>query len=650
MKEYKICNVPLSEIHGYLFEILQELDRICRKYNIKYSLEGGTLLGAAKYGDFVPWDDDLDVVMLRPEYERFLEVCKKELGKDFFLQNSDTEEQFPLNYTKLRYTGSKYVQRNYEFLDINQGLFLDLYPLDYVDKKKYRTKIHWIGLLNGAKNVKLEVLLSPLHKSPPISKSKSVAYKLVSKISLKCLNDAIKNMMMSTNEGEVVLNLCNPTYSDRPIKVCRFQEYTELSFRKQKFSVVKDYDNWLKEVFGDYMDTEPDKETRGPSHAIVECELPKKVMKKIGIFTFHRADNYGAVLQTYGLTHAIRKIIQDQGYNYKCEVIDYANQAIDGRYHIRSLSEIPRFKTKIKHILLRKYLIKNKFNFNVFRKTFLPISCKKYNQININEAGKDYDILITGSDQVWNGLLTADDSAYFLNFNNAKSKKIAYAASAGSEKNFLSKFEKYKSTLDTFSYISVRESQLLDIMIEQGYNQTQIVLDPVFLLDKRDYELIESNHNIVQGEYILVYVIAFEKELYKFAQTLSAKTGLKIVYINVDKPKKLGVINLRNVSVPHFLTLIKNASYVVTSSFHGIAFSLIYNREVYYQLSQSVDNFNSRVETLIQMSGIQRRNITSTIEIDENLIEWEKVNLLIDEKRKQSKLFLERSVFSPNER
>ena len=78
MKEYKICDISLSEIQGYIFEILQELDRICRKYDIKYSLEGGTLLGAAKYGDFVPWDDDLDVVMLRAEYERFIEICKSE--------------------------------------------------------------------------------------------------------------------------------------------------------------------------------------------------------------------------------------------------------------------------------------------------------------------------------------------------------------------------------------------------------------------------------------------------------------------------------------------------------------------------------------------------------------------------------------------
>ena len=237
----------------------------------------------------------------------------------------------------------------------------------------------------------------------------------------------------------------------------------------------------------------------------------------------------------------------------------------------------------------------------------------------------------------------------FLNFGSDRNKKIAYAASVGSEKSFSLNFDKYESLLKSFSDVSVREKPLLNLMINHGYKKTEIVLDPVFLLKKDDYELIESNQNLVQGEYILVYVIAFEKELYEFARSLSKKTGLKIVYINVDKPREVGVTNLRDVSVPHFLTLIKNASYVVTSSFHGIAFSIIYNREVYYQLSKNTDNFNSRIETLMNTVEIQNRNITDFIETDNSSINWEKVNAIIDKKRKESISFLERSVFSLNE-
>ena len=86
MCKYKICQYDIREVQKKLLMILIEFDRICRKHNIKYSLEGGTLLGAIKYKGFVPWDDDIDIVMERPEYERFLKVCKRELNKEFFLQ------------------------------------------------------------------------------------------------------------------------------------------------------------------------------------------------------------------------------------------------------------------------------------------------------------------------------------------------------------------------------------------------------------------------------------------------------------------------------------------------------------------------------------------------------------------------------------
>ncbi|MDI9487826.1 MAG: LicD family protein, partial [Bacillota bacterium] len=132
MCKYKICQYDIREVQKKLLMILIEFDRICRKHNIKYSLEGGTLLGAIKYKGFVPWDDDIDIVMERPEYERFLKVCKRELNEDYFLQNNRTVKHFPLNYSKLHMNNTLYVQESTAFLNIHQGLFIDIFPVDKI--------------------------------------------------------------------------------------------------------------------------------------------------------------------------------------------------------------------------------------------------------------------------------------------------------------------------------------------------------------------------------------------------------------------------------------------------------------------------------------------------------------------------------------
>ena len=93
--------VELTKIQDYVYKIFVEFDRVCRKHGIKYSMEGGTLLGAVKYQNFVPWDDDIDVIMLREDYEKFLKVVPQELNGEYFLQSYNNVPSFPLNYAKL---------------------------------------------------------------------------------------------------------------------------------------------------------------------------------------------------------------------------------------------------------------------------------------------------------------------------------------------------------------------------------------------------------------------------------------------------------------------------------------------------------------------------------------------------------------------
>ena len=153
----------LGEVQDLIYEIFVEFDRVCRKYDIKYSMEGGTLLGAVKYGDFVPWDDDIDVIMLREEYMRFLEVAPRELHKDYFLQSYHNVPEFPLNYAKLCYTKSEIYDYDYSHLkNMSHGIFMDIFPIDDVQPQKMKNQLHLIGLLTGARKAKVNIKMGAL--------------------------------------------------------------------------------------------------------------------------------------------------------------------------------------------------------------------------------------------------------------------------------------------------------------------------------------------------------------------------------------------------------------------------------------------------------------------------------------------------------
>ena len=625
MKDYNITSVPLSKIHEQLFSILVEFDRICVKHGINYTLEGGTLLGAKKYKGFVPWDDDIDVAMLREDYEKFLNVAKSELKSEFFLQNCDSDANFPLNYSKLRLNGTKCVQANYEFLDIHHGLFMDIFPYDYSTIKTHRKKLRKIGAYNGAKMLKMGLLNSK------ISFPKKVVYKFLSSCSLKTLNKKIQKIIKG-KKSKWVYNYCNPLYRDNPMPVSSFKEYTRLEFMSKSFLVIKDYEAWLEENFGkNYMESEPNIETRGPSHAIRECSLkPQKSVKKIGILTFHQANNYGAVLQGYALARAIKKISYENDTNIVCEIVDYENEAIKKRYKVKPFYQYKKLTTKIKRLMLNRYVKKNNEYFDIFRKNYLPLGKIKYNKQTIYNANEEYNVFITGSDQVFNYLLTDNDTTYYLDFVNDKNKKIGYAVSVGNSSTWLDNFEKTDKLLSRFNIITARETDLYSALINKGYKDTVQVLDPSFLLDVEEYKSIIGRGKLINKKFVLVYVIGspFNDRLYGFAKNIAESLNAEIVYINTDKLRHKGVINLRYVPIQSFLWLIKNASCVITTSFHGLAYSLVYNTNVYYKLAGGNNNFNSRLTTLSEHFNLSSRNIDNCISTNAKYsdMDWENIN------------------------
>lgn len=131
----------LLKLQSIELDILKEVIRICDKYNIKYFILGGTLLGAIRHKGFIPWDDDIDIGMTRDNYNKFLEVAEYELSDEFFLQTFKTEPNTPFYFAKVRKKGTKFVEEYCKDLDIEHGIFLDIFPYDNVpDNEKNRKK------------------------------------------------------------------------------------------------------------------------------------------------------------------------------------------------------------------------------------------------------------------------------------------------------------------------------------------------------------------------------------------------------------------------------------------------------------------------------------------------------------------------------
>ncbi len=255
--------IPLTQLQDMVFEIFVEFDRICRKHGITYSMEGGTLLGAVKYGDFVPWDDDIDVVMRREEYNRFLKVAPGELKKGLFLQSYENVKEFPLNYAKLCMDGTMICDYDYSHLKkMHHGIFMDIFPVDDVVPEKMGMQLHLVGALTGARKTKLQVDLQ-------VGGKKKAAYWLLGRLPMNLLC-TLQNRACALYSGPKATHtyeVCNSNRKFKPLPRQMYLELVELPFRDRKFLAVKSYDAFLKSRFGErYMEELPPEEQRKPSH------------------------------------------------------------------------------------------------------------------------------------------------------------------------------------------------------------------------------------------------------------------------------------------------------------------------------------------------------------------------------------------------
>lgn len=328
---------------------------------------------------------------------------------------------------------------------------------------------------------------------------------------------------------------------------------------------------------------------------------------KIGIYTIFKSSNFGAQLQAY----ATQEFLRANGF--ESEIVNYSPQSIENTFFLKyPWTNLKGFFVNL-YILTSPQIWMKKKRLNRFQKR-LSLS-KKYS--NASELYRDppvYDVHLVGSDQVWN-VEMENYPFFFIPFISNDSLKMSYASSFGSVRSAILKKNDIANYLKTFTKISVREFSAKQFLSQECAIEAQDVLDPTFLLSQTDWNRISKGEPLIQGDYILYYGFngdIFTSELIRY---LRKKKNMPVVGVSVSvhSPYQFDRFYL-SAGPEEFLNLVRYSSYIITSSFHGVAFSLIYKKE--FAVVPLVDRM-SRMISLLQRYNLLDRIVNDIKDIDD---------------------------------
>lgn len=266
----EISQEQLELLHNIELELLEEVDRICKDNGIRYTIIGGTLLGAVRHGGFIPWDDDADVAMLRPEYEKFCSVVEKELDRQrFYFQNMDITPGYRWGYAKLRRKNTLFLRNQQEHMPYEQGVFLDIFPIDGTPDNRFLRAIHDFRCFCVRKT-----LWSAVARYSEPNRLKRFVFRILSRIPEKRVKKAYRNLILKhhANETKVVRTLTFPAPSKLRGYYRRwFAETAPIWFEGKWFDGVRDYKGWLSYEFGNYMELPP--KSKQKTHPVSQIKL-----------------------------------------------------------------------------------------------------------------------------------------------------------------------------------------------------------------------------------------------------------------------------------------------------------------------------------------------------------------------------------------
>lgn len=355
----------------------------------------------------------------------------------------------------------------------------------------------------------------------------------------------------------------------------------------------------------------------------------------ISLITIHVGNNFGSILQTI----ATCKIFEKMGH--RVTIVDYRPDRVTFRSYLKgALSSLSKF---IWRLLFLPIYLKNKYIYTSYLKKFCFLSRPIYSYQSFPNRCPSADIYVTGSDQVWNSKHNQGfDSRYF--FVGIEGRKISLSSSIGrtdiDEKEKIL-FYKY---LSEYSDISVREDSAVQLLKGIGIESIQLI-DPTLLLNKTEWSKYMSPR-IIKESYLLLYIpynIADKQIIIESAKVIAESKKLKIVtfswtIINESYADK----TIKFANPGDFLSLFYFADYVITNSFHGTAFSINLNKQFWvFQPSA----FSTRIESVLNLTGLKKRMITEELtDNDMALIDYQKVNAILDVERQKSIDFLNKAL------
>ena len=257
-------NSILRKLQLTELEILTELDRLCRKHNLRYYIVGGTLIGAVRHGGFIPWDDDIDVSMPRKDFKKLLKISKTELSQGYFLQTHKTERKCPFHYMKLRKNGTFFDEEKFSHKLFHKGIFMDIFPLDFIPENKLLQKLIFgsFGLFSG-------LIASKDKTDEYLFKDRSAVLTLPLKVlrfilplwlmqGLRSLVAKISNLL---SNKKLLASLSG--FHGYPKEISPQEWWAqgcEVEFEGKKVMAPSDYQTLLTHMFGNYMELPPEEE------------------------------------------------------------------------------------------------------------------------------------------------------------------------------------------------------------------------------------------------------------------------------------------------------------------------------------------------------------------------------------------------------